>query len=52
MMVLVDEDDKQWCEEALFYAYVAAVPGSTFGATSYLRFAYTRDTEQLGSAID
>ncbi len=52
LMVPVDEDDQQWCEDALSEAHVATVPGSAFGAPGYARFAYTRDTERLSEAID
>ena len=52
LMVPVDEDDQQWCEDALSEAHVATVPGSAFGAPGYARFAYTRDTDRLGEAVD
>lgn len=52
LMVPVDEDDQQWCEDALAEAHVATVPGSAFGAPGYARFAYTCDTDRLGEAVD
>lgn len=52
LMVPVDEDDQQWCEDALSDAHVATVPGSAFDAPGYARFAYTRDTDRLAEAVD
>jgi aspartate aminotransferase len=51
LMVPVDEDDQQWCEDALSEAHVATVPGSAFGTPGYARFAYTCDTERLDEAV-
>lgn len=51
MMIPVDEDDQQWCENALSDAHVATVPGSAFGASGYARFAYTCGTERLDEAV-
>lgn len=52
LMVPVEEDDQQWCEDALSEAHVATVPGSTFGAEGYARFAYTRSKERLATGVE
>jgi len=52
LMVPVDDDDQQWCEDALETAHVATVPGSAFGAPGYARFAYTCEPKRLEEAVD
>lgn len=52
MMVPVDEDDQQWCENALSDAHVATVPGSAFGTPGYARLSYAASTERLQEGIE
>ena len=52
LMVPVDEDDQQWCEDAIQDAHVATVPGSAFGAPGYARFSYANSQERLREAVD
>lgn len=52
MMVPVDEDDQQWCENAISEAHVATVPGSAFGTPGYARLSYAASTERLQEGVD
>lgn len=52
MMVPVDEDDQQWCENALSEAHVATVPGSAFGTPGYARLSYAASTERLQEGVE
>lgn len=52
MMVPVDEDDQQWCENALSEAHVATVPGSAFGTPGYARISYAASTERLKEGVE
>ena len=51
-MVPVDENDQQWCEEAIEEAHVATVPGSAFGTPGYARFSYANSQERLREAVE
>ncbi|WP_336034389.1 pyridoxal phosphate-dependent aminotransferase [Halobacterium yunchengense] len=51
-MLPVDEDDEQWCQDALRDAHVATVPGSAFGTPGYARVSYAASKERLGEAVD
>ncbi|MGB9963669.1 pyridoxal phosphate-dependent aminotransferase [Halobacterium hubeiense] len=52
VMVPVDEDDQQWCQDALKDAHVATVPGSAFGTPGYARISYAASTERLEEAVE
>nr|WP_266079777.1 pyridoxal phosphate-dependent aminotransferase [Haladaptatus caseinilyticus] len=52
MMLPVDGDDQQWCEDALEEAYVATVPGSAFGAPGYARISYAADLDRIEEAVE
>ncbi len=52
LMVPVDPNDQNWCENALSEAHVATVPGSAFGAPGYARFSYANSEERLREAVD
>ncbi|WP_254537754.1 pyridoxal phosphate-dependent aminotransferase [Halomarina litorea] len=52
MMVPVDDDDQQWCEDAIQEAHVAMVPGSAFGAPGYARLSYAASEERLREAVE
>ena len=51
MMVPVDEDDQQWCEDAISEAHVATVPGSAFGAPGHARISYANSVERIEEAV-
>ena len=51
-MVPVDDDDQQWCEDAIQNAHVATVPGSAFSAPGYARFSYANSQERLREAVE
>ncbi len=52
VMIPVDDDDKQWCKDAIEEAHVATVPGSAFEAPGYARIAYTREPDKLREAVN
>jgi len=52
LMLPVDENDQQWCQDALKDAHVATVPGSAFGAPGYARLSYAASTERLEEAVE
>jgi aspartate aminotransferase len=52
MMVPVDEDDQQWCEDALEGPHVATTPGSAFGTPGYARISYANSQERIREAVD
>jgi aspartate aminotransferase len=52
LMLPVDENDQEWCQDALKDAHVATVPGSAFGAPGYARLSYAASTERLEEAVD
>jgi aspartate aminotransferase len=52
MMVPVDGDDQQWCEDAISDAHVATVPGSAFGTPGYARLSYAASTERLQEGVE
>jgi aspartate aminotransferase len=52
LMVPVEPNDQEWCENALSEAHVATVPGSAFGAPGYARFSYANSEERLREAVD
>nr|WP_217694316.1 pyridoxal phosphate-dependent aminotransferase [Haladaptatus litoreus] len=52
LMLPVDDDDQQWCEDALEEAYVATVPGSAFGAPGYARISYAADLDRIEEAVE
>jgi len=51
MMVPVDDDDQQWCEDAISEAHVATVPGSAFGAPGHARISYANSVERIEEAV-
>ena len=46
------DDDVQLCEFLLDAAGVAAVPGSAFGASGFVRFSYAADQKTLDAALE
>ncbi len=52
LMVPVEGDDAEWCENALEDAHVATVPGSAFGAPGYARFSYANSDERIREAVE
>lgn len=52
MMVPVDDDDQQWCEDAISDAHVATIPGSAFGTPGYARLSYAASTERLQEGVE
>jgi aspartate aminotransferase len=52
LMLPVDQDDEQWCQDALRDAHVATVPGSAFGAPGYARISYAASRERLEEAVE
>ncbi|WP_232688186.1 pyridoxal phosphate-dependent aminotransferase [Halobacterium zhouii] len=51
-MIPVEEDDEQWCQNALKEAHVATVPGSAFGAPGYARLSYAASKERLEEGVE
>jgi len=52
MMLPVDDDDQEWCADAIEDAHVATVPGSAFGSPGYARISYAASEERLREAVD
>jgi aspartate aminotransferase len=52
LMLPVDADDQQWCEDAIEDAHIATVPGSAFGAPGYARLSYAASEERLREAVE
>ncbi|MFB6197786.1 MAG: pyridoxal phosphate-dependent aminotransferase [Halobacteriaceae archaeon] len=51
-LISVDEDDEEWCTDALEDAHVATVPGSAFGTPGYARFSYAASKDRIKEGFD
>lgn len=52
LMVPVDDDDSEWCEQAIREAHVATVPGSAFGASGYARVSYAASSARIEEGVE
>jgi aspartate aminotransferase len=47
----VDDDDHEWCMDAIEEAHVATVPGSAFGTPGYARISYANSEERIREGV-